>query len=189
MVSVTKKPIRLIQLISIGAICFIRPALSYAGLKNTKHDIYPHNKEKNCTLCHIPHSDDTQPAQWMDNGTARVGDEIKFFNMSTDEEVICLSCHDGILAEDICVDFNPHFEEKPSELNLEILFRFYKEMLQFGTCEKHYKLASYFRSHFPNQLKCTTCHDVHLMDGSRKPGLISNKTYYKHKFCLVCHKL
>ncbi len=160
--------------------------LSHAGLAKTTHDLYPKDPEKNCSLCHRPHSNQTQPALWASQGKPGVGTKINYFAITKDEEEICLSCHDGVLAKNICVNIDPKIEETPS-LNLEELNNYYKkDLISFGVCEKHYNIVSLFQDQFPGK-QCTACHNIHLEQGSRKAGLIKGDLYTKHKICLICH--
>ena len=181
--------VMVIRLILPGSLIWIilfSSTLSHAGLAKTIHNLYPKDPEKNCALCHKPHSNQTQPALWMTEKKPRAGSRIHYFTMPPEEEAICLSCHDGVLAKDICVNIDPKIEEKP-ELNLEELNNYYKkDLIGFGTCEKHYNMVSLFPSELPGK-QCTTCHNIHLEQNSRKAGLINSDLYTRHKICLICH--
>ena len=126
---------------------------------------------------------------WIQDDKATVGNKATFFTLPVEDNVRCLSCHDGVLAKNICVNIDPKIEEKPA-LNLEELNNYYKkDLMGFGPCEKHYNLASLFESELPGKrLKCTTCHNIHLEQGSRKSGLISGDLYTRHEICLICHQ-
>lgn len=189
MVSVIKKltPLLLCSKIFLIALFGAWPDLCQAGVENTKHDLFPHDKERNCNLCHSPHSDKSQPALWISEEKPSIGDKTIFFTPAIEEKVLCLSCHDGIFAKDICAISATEVEEPG--ISVENIYYRGGGTLFFSTCEKHYNLVSYYRSQFPQQqLKCTTCHDVHFKVGTRKNGLISSKVYFKHKICLICHQ-
>lgn len=163
------------------------PVLCQAGVKGTKHDLFPYDKKRNCSLCHCPHTDKSQPVLWISENKPPIGDKTIFFAPATEEKVLCLSCHDGIFAKDICAIPGTETKNKP---NLSEVNRFYSGgMLFFSTCEKHYYLVSFYRNQLPQQqLKCTTCHDIHYKKDTRITSLISSKVYFKHKICLICHQ-
>jgi hypothetical protein len=171
------------------ALFYIWPTLCQAGVGHTKHDLCPHEQERNCTLCHIPHTNQSPRAVSPPDDKPADGNKTAFFTLPKAEEVLCLSCHDGVLASDICVIVSHELEglelSGASDAN-----RYYGGgMLFFDTCEKHYNLLSFYKDQLPDKrLSCSTCHDVHNLKGSLKTGLISGQVYFRHKVCLLCHQ-
>ena len=172
---------------------FALPVLGYAGVGNTKHDFSHKDQEQNCSLCHPLHTNKAQPFIWKPEDVPADIKKNFYFTLSKEEEVLCLSCHDGILAKDICVILSHEFvEEEISLLKLPEINRYYnKRMIFLSTCEKHYNLLSYFQSQLLKQkLTCATCHDVHHLRGSSKTGLITGNVYllFKYELCYNCHQ-
>lgn len=162
------------------------PGLSYAGVGETKHNLYKHDKEKNCALCHAPHSGKTKPALWMSENKAQI--ITKFGTETQNEEILCLSCHDGVMASDMYIDKTLDPENTEEMLTLPLDMRYYRiVLLSYNVCEKHYHLLSQYQDQFPKEeIKCSLCHDIHSLKLSYK-NLISKKTIKKHKVCLECH--
>jgi len=156
-----------------------------AGIRNSKHDFLYKNKdaEELCVLCHVPHTKKAQQALWMKPEKNTV-----FFVIPKNGNLLCLSCHDGILAKNIGTIAEPSRDDKkPPLYDVPKLNMYYNSGgTRFSnTCEKHYNILS---AQFPHMgIRCTTCHDVHHLSSLGRNGLIK-KGIYKSEACRNCHK-
>ena len=183
----TARIIRAWCMIMLMSICYTH--LCWAGIGKTTHDLHLQNKEKNCFLCHIPHTNTSQHAAWIPKNKPMVEKETISFSLPKDEETLCLSCHDGILAKDMCVITDKELEKDAEIFSIPLDKRYFRiGMLSLKRCEKHYYLLSYYQKQFPpEQLKCSMCHDIHRLKDGKMAWLLEGNVFKKFPVCSNCH--
>lgn len=188
-------------MIAVLTLCIT--SFSYAGLEGSKHDLRISGApEPPCIFCHLPHKEAEEPPLW-DKETEKRSWPLKTLKKEkVSAAKICLSCHDGNIAQDITA-FIPSEEIRKERYLLQKGFHtVHGASLWFDdeygadhpvgiSLRKiaHHRPDLRPEPHTALKLKkgridCTTCHSVHA-ETPYKGFLVMDNS--GSDLCLGCH--
>lgn len=169
-----------------------------SNLLGSKHDFTDGGRAPRdlCTPCHTPHlTSGRAPLRRADDPRHEAPTRPRSIEVAglNDASLMCLSCHDGVVATDI--DAGAHAVLWPDRAHNELPGRSRLTSHPVGTRypanDPAYRSAAEVtadgRIQLPGgRLQCTSCHDPH--NTQRVPGLLvmSNE---RSRLCLSCHRL
>lgn len=194
------RPFIMSALLVVGIII---PSLSVLGaLVGSKHDLrIPGSAESPCIYCHLPYKDAEEPPLW-DKEAKVLSWKLKFPKKEKAPSAkVCLSCHDGNIAQDI-IAFIPSEEVRRQSYivnkgfhivdGFELLFREEGSDHPIGVrLEKLAEVNPDLRIRPIGNLRlkkgrmdCTTCHSAHA-ETPYKGFLVMDNA--GSSLCLGCH--
>jgi predicted CXXCH cytochrome family protein len=175
---------------------------SYGVLEGSRHDMrIPGSPEPPCIYCHLPHKETEEPPLWDKAPKARSWLVKASKKEKAPASKICLSCHDGNIAQDVTI-FIPteelrkeryyamkgfhvihglefYLEEQgrdhPLGINLRKMARHNPELRESPLSRIKLKKG---------RIDCTTCHSVHA-ETPYKAFLVMDNS--NSDLCLGCH--
>lgn len=192
--------IRTVQYLLIGLM--LLPSAGWSGLEGSRHDMrIPGSKEPACVYCHLLHKEAKEAPLWDKGAKARSWEIKNLKKEKAPSAKICLSCHDGNIAQDITA-FIPSEELRKEkylsqkgfhtvhglQLDLSEEGRDHPVGLRLKSVARH---ATDLRPEPLRFLKlkkgridCTTCHSVHADTPYRAFLVMDNSN---SDLCLECH--
>jgi predicted CXXCH cytochrome family protein len=174
---------------------------SYGGLEGSRHDMrIPGSPEPPCIYCHLPHKETEEPPLWDKAPKARSWPIKALKKEKAPASKICLSCHDGNIAQDVTA-FIPSEELRKGYYLQKRGFHFihgveadFEEGRDHPIGIKQKRIAELdpdirMEPMGPMKLKkgridCTTCHSVHA-ETPYKAFLVMDNS--NSDLCLGCH--
>jgi predicted CXXCH cytochrome family protein len=163
------------------------------GIIGSKHDFTAGGSRDLCLPCHTPHITAAEaplltrrPADIRrTQGYGAFGVELNAASL------LCLSCHDGVVASDVFT--GPHamtWSERSGDGIRGNRLTSHPIGTPYPTGEPKYaSAAAVISAGLPlpkGQIQCTTCHDPHNTGGHAGMLVISNE---RSRLCLACHRL
>ncbi len=190
------------RFIMILSIFLISSGLASGGVYNSKHDLtIKDSGVEPCELCHTPHKEETQKPLWhqsIEDTVWHQGNNSKKRKvLSLPFARVCLTCHDGNVAQDVGISL-PHGKvvKRKQKIVMITNLRDTMHLRNDHPIGLHMKSISRINNWiyrepldenlrlFNDLIECATCHSVHNTT-QFQPFLSADN--HASRMCLSCH--
>jgi predicted CXXCH cytochrome family protein len=172
-----------------------RESAILSGLKGSKHDFSQtaEGPRDMCLPCHAPHLPIGAVGAEESERPKSLRQYQSLDNQLSNASLLCLSCHDGVVAPDVYTA--THATGLAHQLGSSLVggagLRGHPVGILYPVGDANYQPASRVEADghvlLPGgRIQCTTCHDPH--NGGRHSGLLT-RSNERSALCLTCHRL